>query len=114
MPIRRSVGTNFICLEDGKKFRSLKRHLRTAYGLTPQEYREKWDLPADHPMVAPSYAGVRSQLAKKLGMGSSAVSAEARNVTPISRGPSGVIPAMALLICDGARSCFPFYPKRPL
>lgn len=70
VPIKKSVGPDFIiCLEDGKKFKSLKRHLRTAYGLTPQEYREKWDLPADYPMVAPSYAAARSELAKKLGLG---------------------------------------------
>ena len=70
VPIKKSVGADFIiCLEDGKKFKSLKRHLRTAYGLTPQEYREKWDLPADYPMVAPSYAAARSELAKKLGLG---------------------------------------------
>ena len=70
VPVKKSVGPDFIiCLEDGKKFKSLKRHLRTAYGLTPQEYREKWDLPADYPMVAPSYAAARSELAKKLGLG---------------------------------------------
>ena len=70
VPIKKSVNPDFIvCLEDGKKFKSLKRHLRTAYGLTPQEYREKWDLPADYPMVAPNYAEARSQLAKQSGLG---------------------------------------------
>jgi predicted transcriptional regulator len=58
-----------ICLEDGKKFKSLKRHLMTHYGLTPEEYREKWGLDASYPMVAPNYAAARSQLAKKMGLG---------------------------------------------
>jgi predicted transcriptional regulator len=58
-----------ICLEDGKKLKMLKRHLKTAYGMTPEEYREKWSLPSDYPMVAPSYADHRSSLAKKIGLG---------------------------------------------
>ena len=58
-----------ICLEDGKKFKSLKRHLRTHYNMSPEEYREKWGLPADYPMVAPNYAAARSDLAKKMGLG---------------------------------------------
>jgi predicted transcriptional regulator len=58
-----------ICLEDGKRFKSLKRHLRTQYNMTPEQYREKWNLPADYPMVAPNYAVARSQLAKKMGLG---------------------------------------------
>lgn len=58
-----------ICLEDGKKFKSLKRHLRTHYDLSPEEYRDKWNLPVDYPMVAPSYAAARSALAKKMGLG---------------------------------------------
>ncbi len=58
-----------ICLEDGKKFKSLKRHLMTHYGLTPEEYREKWGLDPSYPMVAPNYAAARSQLAKKMGLG---------------------------------------------
>ena len=58
-----------ICLEDGKKFKSLKRHLMTHYGLTPDQYREKWGLDATYPMVAPNYAAARSQLAKKMGLG---------------------------------------------
>jgi predicted transcriptional regulator len=70
VPIRKSVGDNFIvCLEDGKKFKSLKRHLRTAYNLSPDQYREKWGLPADYPMVAPAYSLARSNLAKQLGLG---------------------------------------------
>jgi predicted transcriptional regulator len=58
-----------ICLEDGKKFKSLKRHLRTMYNLSPEQYREKWNLPADYPMVAPNYAEARSRLAKEMGLG---------------------------------------------
>ena len=58
-----------ICLEDGQQFKSLKRHLMSHYGLTPQDYREKWDLPADYPMVAPSYAERRSKLAREMGLG---------------------------------------------
>lgn len=67
---KRSVHDDYIvCLEDGKKFKSLKRHLSTHYGLTPDEYRAKWNLPADYPMVAPAYAAARSALAKKMGLG---------------------------------------------
>jgi predicted transcriptional regulator len=70
VPVRKSVAPDFIiCLEDGKKFKSLKRHLRTHYNLTPEEYREKWSLPADYPMVAPSYSATRSRLAKDNGLG---------------------------------------------
>jgi predicted transcriptional regulator len=60
---------HIVCLEDGKKFKSLKRHLRTHYDLSPEEYREKWGLAADYPMVAPNYAAARSALAKKMGLG---------------------------------------------
>ncbi|RWD77435.1 MAG: MucR family transcriptional regulator [Mesorhizobium sp.] len=68
--IRKSVTPDFIiCLEDGKKFKSLKRHLATHYNLSPDEYRHKWNLPADYPMVAPSYAATRSALAKASGLG---------------------------------------------
>jgi predicted transcriptional regulator len=68
--VRRSVQPDFIvCLEDGKKFKSLKRHLRTHYNLTPEAYREKWGLAPDYPMVAPSYAAARSSLAKSMGLG---------------------------------------------
>jgi len=67
---KRSVFPDYIvCLEDGKKFKSLKRHLRTHYDLSPEEYREKWGLPADYPMVAPNYAQARSNLAKQMGLG---------------------------------------------
>jgi predicted transcriptional regulator len=72
VPIKKSVAPDFIiCLEDGKKFQSLKRHLRTAYSLTPEEYRAKWGLPPDYPMVAPNYAQRRSQLAMSMGLGKS-------------------------------------------
>ncbi len=70
VPIKRSVTADFIiCLEDGKKFKSLKRHLRTQYDMTPEEYREKWGLAPDYPMVAPNYARARSELAKEMGLG---------------------------------------------
>ena len=68
--IRRSVTPDYIvCLEDGKKLKMLKRHLKTAYDMTPDDYRQKWGLPHDYPMVAPSYAKKRQQLAKKIGLG---------------------------------------------
>ena len=70
VPISRSIQHDFIvCLEDGKKLKMLKRHLMTAYGLTPDEYRAKWGLPADYPMVAPNYAEKRRALAKEIGLG---------------------------------------------
>ncbi|MEZ5776305.1 MAG: MucR family transcriptional regulator [Hyphomicrobiaceae bacterium] len=70
VPVKRSVTPDFIiCLEDGKKFKSLKRHLRTHYDLSPEEYRAKWGLPHDYPMVAPNYAEARSRLAKSMGLG---------------------------------------------
>ena len=70
VPIKKSVTPDYlICLEDGKKLKMLKRHLKTAYGMTPEEYREKWGLPADYPMVSPNYARQRSQLAKEIGLG---------------------------------------------
>jgi predicted transcriptional regulator len=68
--VKKSITPEFlICLEDGKKFKSLKRHLRTQYNMTPEHYREKWGLPPDYPMVAPKYAEARSQLAKQMGLG---------------------------------------------
>ena len=70
VPLKRSITSDYlVCLEDGKKFKSLKRHLRTQYGMTPEQYREKWGLPPDYPMVAPNYAAARSQLAKQMGLG---------------------------------------------
>jgi len=72
VPIRQSVKPDYIvCLEDGKKLKMLKRHLMTAYGMTPDDYRQKWGLPADYPMVAPNYAESRRQLAKSIGLGTS-------------------------------------------
>ncbi|MGE4371949.1 MAG: MucR family transcriptional regulator [Xanthobacter sp.] len=90
VPIKKSVTPDYIiCLEDGKKFKSLKRHLRTSYGMTPEDYREKWGLPKDYPMVAPAYAAARSELAKNMGLGQSrkkaapaARKAPARRKTP--------------------------------
>jgi predicted transcriptional regulator len=68
--VKKSITPEYlICLEDGKKFKSLKRHLRTQYNMTPEHYREKWGLPPDYPMVAPNYAEARSQLAKQMGLG---------------------------------------------
>jgi len=70
VPVRKSVMPDYIvCLEDGQKFKSLKRHLRTHYDLTPEQYRDKWGLPPDYPMVAPNYAKARSALAKQMGLG---------------------------------------------
>jgi predicted transcriptional regulator len=68
--VKKSMTPDYlVCLEDGKRFKSLKRHLRTQYNMTPEQYRDKWSLPADYPMVAPNYAVARSQLAKKMGLG---------------------------------------------
>jgi predicted transcriptional regulator len=70
VPIKKSITPDYlICLEDGKKLKMLKRHLKTAYGMTPDEYRERWGLSSDYPMVAPNYAKQRSQLAKEIGLG---------------------------------------------
>ncbi len=70
VPVKKSVFPDFlICLEDGQKLKTLKRHLATTYGMTPAQYREKWGLPANYPMVAPSYASQRSTLAKQIGLG---------------------------------------------
>ncbi|MCR4522148.1 MucR family transcriptional regulator [Bosea sp. 47.2.35] len=81
--IKKSITPEFlICLEDGKKFKSLKRHLRTAYDMTPDDYRARWGLPPDYPMVAPAYAEARSSLAKKMGLG------QQRRKTP-ARGRTG-------------------------
>lgn len=75
VPIKKSITADFlICLEDGRKFKTLKRHL-AKFGLTPEEYRAKWNLPADYPMVAPNYAESRSQLAKSMGLGRKAAPA---------------------------------------
>ena len=70
VPVKKSVfPDHIVCLEDGKKLKMLKRHLKTSYNMTPEQYREKWQLPPDYPMVAPNYAKHRSSLAKKIGLG---------------------------------------------
>lgn len=70
VPVKKSITPDYlVCLDDGKKFKSLKRHLRTTYDLSPEQYRAKWGLPADYPMVAPNYAKARSELAKNMGLG---------------------------------------------
>lgn len=70
VPVKKSVTPDaIICLEDGKRFKSLKRHLRTRYDMTPEQYRVRWGLPSDYPMVAPNYAAARSELAKNMGLG---------------------------------------------
>ncbi len=70
VPVRRSITPDYlVCLEDGRKFKSLKRHLRTKYNLSPEDYRAKWGLAKDYPMVAPNYAKARSDLAKQMGLG---------------------------------------------
>lgn len=70
VPVKKSITPDYlICLEDGKQFKSLKRHLKTEYGMSPEDYRAKWGLPADYPMVAPNYSEARSQLAKSIGLG---------------------------------------------
>ena len=87
VPIKKSVTPDYIIsLEDGKKFKSLKRHLKSSYNLTPEEYRAKWGLPRDYPMVAPNYAKARSDLAKKMGLGrKSGAEAPARKAKPRKR-----------------------------
>lgn len=83
VPVRKSVTPDYIvCLEDGKKFKSLKRHLRTRYDMTPDQYRARWGLPADYPMVAPNYAAARSELAKSMGLG-----AQRRKSSPPPKAP---------------------------
>jgi predicted transcriptional regulator len=70
VPIKKSISNDYIvCLEDGKKLKMLRRHLKRAFGMTPEQYRSRWGLPSDYPMVAPSYAAKRSELAKKMGLG---------------------------------------------
>ena len=83
VPIRKSVTAEYIvCLEDGRKLKMLKRHLRSTYGMTPDEYRAKWNLPADYPMVAPAYAEKRSEFAKAIGLGRSRSEPEPRQLRP--------------------------------
>ena len=78
VPVRKSIlPDHLVCLEDGKRLKMLKRHLKTAYNLTPEQYRERWSLPPDYPMVAPNYARQRSRLAKEIGLGTRARRARA-------------------------------------
>lgn len=97
--IKRSITPDFIiCLEDGKKFKSLKRHLRTRYGMTPEEYRTKWNLQSDYPMVAPNYAAARSELAKNMGLGQQRRKTRAKAaavVTETKAAPRGRRPKVA-------------------
>ena len=90
VPVRSSVKPDHIvCLEDGKKFKSLKRHLRTDHSLSPDEYRRKWDLPSNYPMVAPEYGRIRSELARSIGLGRKReLEAEPARKQPASRGRS--------------------------
>lgn len=91
VPVRKSVTADFIvCLEDGKQFKSQKRHLMAKYGLTPEEYREKWKLPADYPMTAPSYAQQRSELARAAGLGKKSTPAPAQEPAPAVRKKIGL------------------------
>jgi predicted transcriptional regulator len=88
--VRKSVTPDYIfCLEDGKKFKSLKRHLRTTYDMSPEQYRAKWSLPADYPMVAPNYAKARSELAKTIGLGQQRKNGKA----PVGVAPNNAAPA---------------------
>ena len=103
--IRRSVTPDYIiCLEDGKKLKMLKRHLRTTYNMTPEEYRQKWNLPADYPMVAPNYAQQRSDFAKQIGLGRKGQQrgSTARAVHDTSRGASPVGPFLLRSSCDSS------------
>jgi predicted transcriptional regulator len=92
VPVKKSVTPDFIiCLDDGKKFKSLKRHLRTTYDMTPEQYRAKWNLPADYPMVAPNYAKTRSELAKAAGLGQQ----RRKSKTPVETAANDAAPAKA-------------------
>ena len=90
VPVKKSVTHDYIiCLEDGKRFKSLKRHLKTHYDLSPEEYRDKWGLPRDYPMVAPAYAAARSSLAKSMGLGQrSGTGATGRPASAASSAPA--------------------------
>jgi predicted transcriptional regulator len=91
VPIRKSVfPDHIICLEDGKKLQMLKRHLRTFHGMTPEEYRARWSLPHDYPMVAPKYAARRSALAKEIGLGRKPGPSGEREAPPIRRVAEGI------------------------
>ncbi|HLK25786.1 MAG TPA: MucR family transcriptional regulator, partial [Caulobacteraceae bacterium] len=88
VPIRKSITADYlICLEDGRRFKSLKRHLRSKYGLTPEAYRAKWALPGDYPMVAPAYSAARSSFAKQMGLGLGGRRAGAAKAVRPKKGP---------------------------
>jgi predicted transcriptional regulator len=94
VPAKKSVFADYIvCLEDGKKLKMLKRHLKTAYNMTPEQYRERWELPASYPMVAPNYAAHRSSLAKKIGLGTKRAKAPAKAPAKVGRPARGRKPA---------------------
>ena len=104
VPIRKSVfPDHIVCLEDGRKLKMLKRHLRVSYGMTPEQYREKWKLPADYPMVAPNYASHRSSLAKQLGLGRKPGSSAPEQTSPTTRSEEPEQPAEPLVIKGRAR-----------
>jgi predicted transcriptional regulator len=89
VPVRKSLTPDYIvCLEDGKSFKSLKRHLRSTYDMTPEQYRAKWNLPADYPMVAPNYAKARSELAKTMGLGQQRKKGKAQVEAPETAAPA--------------------------
>ena len=89
-PIKKSIQPDYlVCLEDGKKLKMLKRHLKTAYNMTPEAYRERWGLAPDYPMVAPNYARQRSRLAKEIGLGTRARRARGVKAAPPTCGPRG-------------------------
>ena len=91
VPVKRSVFPDYVvCLDDGKKLKTLKRHLQASYGLTPEQYRDRWGLPHDYPMTAPKYAERRSDLAKALGLGRKAGPSEGTPLPLIQRVPEGV------------------------
>jgi predicted transcriptional regulator len=91
VPIKKSIFPDFIvCLEDGRRLKSLKRHLWSSFGLTPDEYRAKWGLPAHYPMVSPNYAAHRSVLAKKIGLGGKGMDRDRAAEVPVQRIPEGV------------------------
>jgi len=94
VPIRKSVfPDHIVCLEDGKKLKMLKRHLRVSYEMTPEQYREKWKLPADYPMVAPNYASHRSNLAKQVGLGRKPGSTTPEQTNPPEKSEKADLPA---------------------
>ena len=96
VPVKKSVTAEYIvCLEDGKKFKSLKRHLRAVYDMSPEEYREKWGLARDYPMVAPTYAAARSHLAKSIGLGRRSETQAAAEPSPAASSKPSSKPAKA-------------------